>query len=52
MEENSTSVLPELKEILGAMIFGAERPIGVNEMRRCLKEVAEKAHSIGEKKPG
>lgn len=43
MEENNTSVLPELKEILGAMIFGAERPISLNEMRRCLKEVAEKS---------
>jgi segregation and condensation protein B len=43
MEENRPSVLPELKEILGAMIFGAERPISLNEMRRCLKEVAEKS---------
>ena len=43
MEETRPSVLPELKEILGAMIFGAERPISVNEMRRCLKEVAEKS---------
>lgn len=34
-------VMPELKQILGAMIFGAERPLGVAEMRRCLAEVAE-----------
>lgn len=33
-------VLPELKEIMGAMIFGVDRPLSVNEMRRCLKEVA------------
>jgi segregation and condensation protein B len=33
--------MPELKEILGALIFGAERPISLNEMRRCLRSVAE-----------
>ena len=36
-----TDVLPELKQILGAMIFGADRPIGIPEMLRCLKDVAE-----------
>lgn len=38
---SKTDVLPELKQILGAMIFGADRPIGIPEMLRCLKEVAE-----------
>jgi segregation and condensation protein B len=40
--------LPELKQILGAMIFGADRPISAAEMRRCLQEVAEK--DVGEAK--
>jgi segregation and condensation protein B len=33
--------IPELKEILGAMVFAAKRPLSVREMRRCLQEVAE-----------
>ena len=33
--------MPELKQILGAMIFGYSRPLSVKEMRKCLKEVAE-----------
>jgi len=36
----ATEVMPELKEIVGAMIFAANRPIGVGEMHRCLQEVA------------
>jgi segregation and condensation protein B len=36
------AVLPELKEILGAMIFGSNRALSVDEMRRCLVEVAKK----------
>ncbi|MDP6525400.1 MAG: SMC-Scp complex subunit ScpB [Kiritimatiellia bacterium] len=38
---SNSDVLPELKQILGAMIFGADRPIGIPEMLRCLKDVAE-----------
>ena len=37
----STTKLPELKEILGAMIFGANRPLKVSEMKKCLKGVAD-----------
>lgn len=32
---------PELKQVLGAIIFGAHRPVGLKEMQRCLREVAE-----------
>ncbi len=32
--------VPELKEVLGAMIFAANRPLTVREMRGCLQEVA------------
>ncbi len=39
---SNTDVVPELKQILGAMIFGASRALPVNEMRRCLQGVAEK----------
>ncbi|MBA4388284.1 MAG: SMC-Scp complex subunit ScpB [Verrucomicrobia bacterium] len=38
---SQTSVLPELKEILGALIFGANRPLSTKEMRKCLAEVAQ-----------
>jgi len=34
-------VVPELKQILGAMIFGANRSISIKEIRKCLQEVAE-----------
>lgn len=38
----SASDLPaELKQILGAMIFGANRPLTIREMRRCLVDVAK-----------
>jgi len=37
----ANGVMPELKEIVGAMIFAANRPIGIKEMHRCLLEVAE-----------
>lgn len=33
--------VPELKQILGAMVFGANRPLRISEMRKCLQEVAE-----------
>ncbi len=32
--------IPGLKQVLGAMIFGANRPLGIPEMKRCLREVA------------
>lgn len=34
-------VEPELRQILGALIFGASRPLSVADMRRCLQEVGE-----------
>ena len=50
------SVLPELKEILGALIFGSNRPLGLKEMRQCLVEVAKNAGgettAFGEVKDG
>ena len=33
--------MPDLKQILGSLIFGAERALTVREMRKCLAEVAE-----------
>ena len=39
---SSGSVLPELKQILGALVFGADRPLTERDMRTCLREVAEK----------
>ena len=38
---SSGMAVPELKEILGALIFGAGRPLSVKDLRRCLQEVAE-----------
>ncbi len=35
--------LPELKRIVGALIFGANRPLGLGELRRCLVDVADLA---------
>lgn len=37
----NTDVVPELKQIIGAMIFGANRALSVKEMRKCLQEVAQ-----------
>jgi segregation and condensation protein B len=34
------SAVPELKQILGAIIFGSDHQLSVKEMRRCLVEVA------------
>lgn len=34
-------VLPEIKQIIGAMIFAAGRPLSVSDMRKCLVEVAK-----------
>lgn len=33
--------MADLKQVLGSMIFGANCPLSVREMRKCLKEVAE-----------
>lgn len=33
--------LPELKQILGALIFGANRPLSLKEIRACIVEVSE-----------
>jgi len=32
--------IPELKQILGALIFGANRPLTIKELRTCIVEVA------------
>ncbi|OGV58676.1 MAG: SMC-Scp complex subunit ScpB [Lentisphaerae bacterium RIFOXYA12_FULL_48_11] len=37
----NTDVIPELKQILGAMIFGANRSVSVKELRKCIQEVAQ-----------
>ena len=34
-------VLPELKQIIGAMLFASKQPITVGDIRRCLEQVAE-----------
>ncbi len=36
---------PDLKRLVGALIFGANRPLDVPEIRRCLMEVADLADS-------
>ena len=33
--------IPELKQIIGAMIFASKRPLTIKEIRRCVVEVAE-----------
>lgn len=38
---SNTDVIPELKQIIGAMIFGANRSVNIKEMRKCLQEVAQ-----------
>ena len=39
-------VLPEIKQIIGAMIFAASRPLTVSEMRKCLAEVAKEKGGV------
>lgn len=34
-------VLPELKQIIGAMLFASKTPVTVGDIRRCLEQVAE-----------
>lgn len=36
-----TTVLLELKQILGSMIFGANRSLRIGEMKKCLSDVAQ-----------
>ena len=38
--------LPGLKQILGALIFGSNRPLSLRELRDCLVEVAEEDASV------
>ena len=37
----NVNALPSLKEVVGALVFGANRPLKVREMRVCIAEVAE-----------
>jgi segregation and condensation protein B len=37
-----TEVLPELKQIVGALLFGAGKPLTLKEMRACLVETGER----------
>ncbi len=38
--------LPALREIIGALIFGANRPITARELRQCLQEVASEDSEV------
>ena len=38
---SKVEVMPELKEIIGAMLFGAKAPLTTGDIRRVLKQVAE-----------
>jgi segregation and condensation protein B len=38
---NEAPGMPELKQILGSMIFGASRPLKIRDMRNCLVAVAQ-----------
>jgi segregation and condensation protein B len=37
----SVNVVPEIKQVLGAMLFGARQPVSIAEMRCVMTEVAE-----------
>ncbi len=41
MNMDEATRVADLKQVLGAMIFGANRPLSVREMRNCLCEVAQ-----------
>jgi len=45
MTENAR--IPALKTVLGAMVFGANRPLGVAEMKRCLADTAAGSDGSG-----
>ena len=42
----NVDALPELKQILGALIFGSARPLTLRELRNCVIEVAESDASV------
>ncbi len=41
MNENTTDVLPELKEIVGALLYAARHPLSIAQMRTILERTAE-----------
>lgn len=43
----NVDVLPELKQLIGAMLFAAKHPLTVAEIRRVLKEVGETHRAVG-----
>jgi segregation and condensation protein B len=51
-----SEIVPELKQIVGAMVFAANRPLSVREIHRCLLDVAERqgkeTAAFGSAKPG
>lgn len=38
--------IPCLKQVVGALIFGANRPLTVNELRQCIREVAAEDDTV------
>lgn len=49
------SIVPDLKRVVGALVFGADRPLSESDLRKCLREVAEseggEATSLAEARP-
>ncbi|HMP76524.1 MAG TPA: SMC-Scp complex subunit ScpB [Kiritimatiellia bacterium] len=43
---SETDVLPELKQIVGAILFAAKGSVSPGEIRRCLKQVAEERGGV------
>jgi segregation and condensation protein B len=43
---SETNVLPELAQIVGAMLFAAKGPVSPDDVRRCLRQVAEERGGI------
>ena len=44
---SDVEVIPELKQIVGAMLFGSQHPLSPGEIRRVLKQVAETDKGVG-----
>jgi len=44
---SKSDTIPELKQVVGAMVFGANRPLSVKEIRSCLQDVTEANGSGG-----
>jgi segregation and condensation protein B len=42
----NVNALPGLKQILGALIFGADRPLKLRELRECIIEVSESDKAV------